>query len=307
MNADRDNIQAVDFFALPAQAKLNIANVVGPHPQRGFSYVGAEQTSKLRPDNLQGQTSWDELRDARVSILPHVENTGPGQLTISQEHFDAGPPGDEGYPNKWPTEEELPGFQSLMESCFLQFQEVCLELMRAMEVGLEIPEGSFVDRCIPASSELRLNHYPTTDLAKLAEGKVKRTWPHTDFGIITLLFQDQVGGLELEDRRAPGTFAPVLPSDPNGPTEMVVNISDTFTRWTNGVIKAGVHQVTVPPTMKGKTEGFCPDRYSGIFFFKAHRDKSAGPVPDFVTKENPAKFDEITALEYQNRMTKHLY
>jgi isopenicillin N synthase-like dioxygenase len=228
-------------------------------------------------------------------------------LTASQEHFDAGPPGDEGYPNKWPTEEELPGFQSLMESCFLQFQEVCLELMRAMEVGLEIPEGSFVDRCIPASSELRLNHYPKTDLAKLAEGKIKRTWPHTDFGIITLLFQDQVGGLELEDRRVPGTFAPVLPSAPDGPTEMVVNISDTFARWTNGVIRAGVHQVTVPPGMKGKTEGFCPDRYSGIFFFKAHRDKSAGPVPAFVTEENPAQFEEITALEYQNRMTKRLY
>jgi len=269
---------------------LKIANVEGPHPQRGFSYVGAEQTSKLRPDNLSGsgQKTWDELRDAR-------------------EHFDCGPPGDEGYPNKFPSEEELPGFQALMESCFLQFQDICLELMRAMEVGLDIPKGSFVDRCKPASSEARLNHYPKTDLKKLAEGKIKRTWPHTDFGIITLLFQDSVGGLELEDRRNPGTFVPVLPGDPNGPTEMVVNISDTFQRWTNGVIKAGVHQVTVPPKLKGQTEGFCEDRYSGIFFFKAHRDKSAGPLPCFVTEENPAQYDEITALEYQSRMTKILY
>lgn len=194
-----------------------------------------------------------------------------------------------------------------MESCFLQFQDICISLMQAMEVGLDIPKDSFVDRCKPASSELRLNHYPTTDLRKLAEGKIKRTWPHTDFGIITLLFQDSVGGLELEDRRKPGTFAPVLPGNPDGPTEMVVNISDTFQRWTNSVIRAGVHQVTVPPGMKDQEDGFCPDRYSGIFFFKAHRDKSAGPLPCFVTDDNPAMYDEITALEYQSRMTKILY
>ena len=148
---------------------------------------------------------------------------------------------------------------------------------------------------------------PERRLRQLAEGKVKRTWPHTDFGIITLLFQDTVGGLELEDRSQPGTFAPVLPGNPDGPTEMVVNISDTFQRWTNNVIKAGVHQVSVPPTMKGRTEGFCPERYSGIFFFKAHRDTSAGPLPHFVTEKRPAAYDEITALQYQQRMTKVLY
>lgn len=194
-----------------------------------------------------------------------------------------------------------------MESCYLQFQDICLTLMRAMEVGLDLPSGRLVERCKPASSELRLNHYPRTNLRELAEGKVKRTWPHTDFGIITLLFQDSVGGLELEDRRNPGTFAPVLPGNPHGPTEMVVNISDTFQRWTNDVIRAGVHQVSVPPSMKGLTKGFCPERYSGIFFFKAHRSTSAGPMPHFVTKERPAAYDEITALEYQRRMTKVLY
>ncbi|GJN68088.1 gibberellin 20-oxidase [Purpureocillium lilacinum] len=279
---------AVDFFALSTDVKMKISNPRGPNPQRGFSWVGAEQTSKLRPENLNGQKSWDELTDAR-------------------EHFDAGPPGDKEFPNKWPSEKELPGFQKLMEGCYTQFQDICLDIMRAIEVGTDLPADTLVQRCQPASSELRLNHYPPTDLRQLAEGKVKRTWPHTDFGIITLLFQDTVGGLELEDRSQPGTFAPVLPGNPDGPTEMVVNISDTFQRWTNNVIKAGVHQVSVPPTMKGRTEGFCPERYSGIFFFKAHRDTSAGPLPHFVTEKRPAAYDEITALQYQQRMTKVLY
>lgn len=53
---------------MPPEAKSNIANVEGPFPQRGWSYVGSEQTSKLRKDNLKGNATWDELRDARVRI-----------------------------------------------------------------------------------------------------------------------------------------------------------------------------------------------------------------------------------------------
>jgi isopenicillin N synthase-like dioxygenase len=194
-----------------------------------------------------------------------------------------------------------------MESCYEVFQKICLQIMEAMEVGLKLPPRSLVDRCCPASSELRLNHYPKTDLEVLAEGKVKRTWPHTDFGIITLLFQDQVGGLELEDRRNPNTFVPVLPGPVDGPTEMVVNISNTFQRWTNDVVRAGLHQVSVPGAMKKKKTGFCPERYSGIFFFKAHRATSVGPLPQFVSEKTPALYEEINALQYQQKMTAVLY
>lgn len=183
-----------------------------------------------------------------------------------------------------------------------------------------------MDRCRKDASELRLNRYPPVSLARLADGRVKRTWPHTDFGIITLLFQDDVGGLELEDRRTPGTFVPVAPAPPGGPSEMVVNISDTFQRWTNGVIRAGVHQVAPPPAYKARAlavhgngnghangsghangGGVLPERHSCVFFAKASRDTSAGPLPQFVSDEHPAQYDEITALEFQQRMTSQLY
>jgi isopenicillin N synthase-like dioxygenase len=122
-----------------------------------------------------------------------------------------------------------------------------------------------------------------------------------------LLFQDQVGGLELENRAAPYTFVPVMPGDPNDPSEMVVNISDTFQRWTNDVVRAGLHRVDVPMSMKGKLSGTCPDRYSSIFFFKAARETSVGPLPEFVTEANPARYNDITALQFQQEMTKILY
>ena len=216
-----------------------------------------------------------------------------------------GPPGDILYANKWP--EDLPTFQPVMEKCYSHFQDVSLRIMESIEVGLQLPSGTLLNRCIPAASEIRLNHYPPVSMELLSRGKSMRTWPHTDFGIITLLFQDKVGGLELEDRSKPDTFVPVLPGKPGQASEMVVNISDTFQRWTNGVIRAGLHRVDVPPELKGKESGICSDRYSNIFFFKASRDTSVGPLPEFVTPQRPAKYDDITALQFQQQMTKILY
>lgn len=180
-------------------------------------------------------------------------------------------------------------------------------IMSALEIGLGLQPRKLVDRCIPAASELRMNHYPSIDTNVLKPGKVKRTWPHTDFGIITLLFQDSVGGLELEDRKRPGTFVPVTPNQPGAPSEMVVNISDTFHRWTNGVVPAGVHQVAPPAAAANSEATMLPNRHSWVFFFKASRDTSAGPLPDFISKDRPAQYDEITALQFQQRMTQKLY
>ncbi|GLI80601.1 hypothetical protein PoHVEF18_008956 [Penicillium ochrochloron] len=202
------------------------------------------------------------------------------------------------------SEEDLPGFKAFIEQYFDLVQDVSLDIMRACEVGFGMPENSLVDRCIPAASELRMLHYPPVSLERLQTGTIKRAWPHTDFGIITLLFQDSLGGLEFEDRNKPFTFVPIIPSDEN---ELIVNTSQTFQRWTNGVVRAGLHQVNVPPHMSAITEGYIPERYSSVFFLKAHREVSVGPIEQFVTEERPAIYPSITALQYQQEMTEILY
>ena len=48
-------------------------------------------------------------------------------------------------------------------------------------------------------SQLRCNYYPMiSDLSKIKPGQI-RCGEHTDYGGITLLFQDDVGGLEVRD------------------------------------------------------------------------------------------------------------
>ena len=191
-----------------------------------------------------------------------------------------------------------------MESYYTLCQEISLFLLHALEIGLDLPKGSFTDRCTPAASELRLNHYPITHPPKSETGKAYRAFPHTDIGVITLLFQDREGGLEFEDRKNPGSFLPALSQDS---TDLIVNVADTLERWTNGVLKAGLHQVTISESMVDKTHGNIPQRFSAVFFLKGSARKSAGPLPDFVSLVQPAKYDEITALEYLQRRHRLLY
>lgn len=222
---------------------------------------------------------------------------------IYQEHFDCGPWDDVQFPNKFPSEEDLPGFHAFIKSYFDLAQSVSLSIMRACEVGWDMEEDALVSRCVPAASELRLLHYPCVSLDRLKSGTIKRAWPHTDFGIITLLFQDSLGGLECEDRRMPDTFAPVVPNDAN---EMIVNTSDTFTRWTNGEVTGGLHQVNVPPNVINPETGHIPERYSSVFFFKAHRATSVAPI-DYFVRDKPSKYPDITALQFHQERTKYLY
>ncbi|KAE8334082.1 Clavaminate synthase-like protein [Aspergillus sergii] len=239
----------------------------------------------------------DSLRSTGfVKLINHGIPLNTIAKSQEWENFDVGPPDDTVYPNRWPND-SLPGFQAFTEAFYGQCQSLCLDIMSACEIGCRVPEGTFLKRCVPAASELRYNYYPPT----------RRGWPHTDFGIITLLFQDTQGGLEYEDRKHPGTFIPIVRERPD---EIAINVSDTFQRLTNDFIKAGVHQVFLPqhvalrPELPG--EYVLPERHSTVFFFKAHRESMVGSIPDFVTEQMPAKYDDITALEFHNRMTQVL-
>ncbi|KAI6641490.1 hypothetical protein MCOR08_001096 [Pyricularia oryzae] len=277
--------QSRKFFNLPTPALQRIACVPGPNPQRGWCGQGTELVSKTRKENYAGHDDVTKLMDAR-------------------EHFDAGPLDDAQFPNLWPDENDLPGFRETIANHYQICKKVANQLMAAVEIGMGLSAGVLVDRCRQEASEISLNRYPQIASETLAEGHTKRIWPNTDYGVITLLFQDGVGGLELEDRTRPGEFLPVTPTAPGGRAEMVVNASDTFERWTNGVVRAGLHRVTLPCDEK---RAVVPERYSCAFFQKASRETSAGPLPQFVTEDNPARYDEITALQFQQRRNRLHY
>lgn len=253
------------------------------NPQRGWSFKGAESTSRL----------------GKLDLADHVF------LTDEKEHFDVGPGHDQAYPNKW-NEDDLPGFQKFTAVFYDYCQTLCLQIMTAFEVSCGLAPGCLQERCKPASSELRYNHYPSVALEKIVGGQTRRGWPHTDFGLITLLFQDTQGGLQYENRNQEGTFLDLIRGSED---EVAVNISNTFQRWSNDFFPAGVHQVWLPPLteeQEAQKDYVLAERNSTVFFFKAHCDTSVGALPDFITADRPSQYEDITALKYHKLMTEVL-
>ena len=68
-----------------------------------------------------------------------------------------------------------------------------------------------------------------------------RAGAHTDYGSITLLFQDMAGGLQVLSPK--GTFVNATPIEDT----IVVNAADLLTRWSNDTIKSTKHRVVEPP------------------------------------------------------------
>ncbi|KAF9895218.1 isoleucine-tRNA ligase [Aspergillus nanangensis] len=245
------------FFALPTSEKMKIANLQGPKPQRGWSGLGVEKTAHLYSPGITESSGYEDAK----------------------EHYDCGPPQDTLFPNLWPDERLVPGFRTSIESFFVQTEKIGMHLMAALEVGFGLPTGVFTRLCEGHTGELRVNHYPSILASKISHGSTYRIWPHVDFSIITLLFQDQIGGLEAWDS-ASEMFVPLLPESKN---ELLINSGNILQRWTNDVISGGLHRVVSPPVY-GDT---LPQRYSVAFFMKAPRDQRVGALDAFVLSDKP--------------------
>ncbi|CAG7820744.1 unnamed protein product [Allacma fusca] len=142
--------------------------------------------------------------------------------------------------------EEVPMFKEATESleaaCW-KFQAKLFKLL-AMSIKLEnvnvINDGArnCIDRTIPSLNTARTAYYPPIRDDAIA-GDI-RCAPHTDYGLLTLLFQDDIGGLEVQGSNT--EWLPVTPI----PGTIVVNSGDLLEKWTCGYFVATPHRVIIP-------------------------------------------------------------
>ncbi|KIW90262.1 uncharacterized protein Z519_08906 [Cladophialophora bantiana CBS 173.52] len=259
------------FFALP-QADKDKA----PHPpygwwHRGYSGIGREKVVQMVFD----QDSIDQLR----------------KCPDFKESFELGREDDERTPNIWFPEDVLPGFRQFMTAFFETCYGTALCLLRAIALGMDLPEDFFREYHTKKDNQLRLLHYPPVEAELLRGGAMERIAAHSDFGTMTLLFQDEVGGLEVEDVREKGKFNPA----PFVPGTVVVNIGDFLQRWSNDTLKSTLHRVRAPPMA---TTGMTRARYSIPYFVTADRDRTIDCIPGCCSAERPKKYEPINAREY---------
>lgn len=145
--------------------------------------------------------------------------------------------------NRWPG--ELEGFRETQVQFFHAFSDLAKETVRLVHRALGTPAARVAEMGgSPASSTARLNHYPTHDPLPIEESEnLPGLGPtalghHTDPGILTLLLQDETGGLQTLSLSDGWIDVPPRKG------QIVVNIGDTFQVWSNDRYRAGVHRVT---------------------------------------------------------------
>jgi isopenicillin N synthase-like dioxygenase len=137
-------------------------------------------------------------------------------------------------PNNWPP--DMPGFRLALETYYAAMLACGADLMRAVAVSLDLAPGFFVPRYRKPLQRTQIVYYPPQP-PELGEDQFGVA-PHTDFGCITLLWQDDNGGLEVLNR-ASGTWIPAPPL----PGTLVINVADLLGRWTNDRYASTPHRV----------------------------------------------------------------
>lgn len=237
------------FFALPdrERSKLDILN--SPH-FRGYSELGRERTRGV-PDQRQQLDIGPERPGGRP---------GPGEPAY---HWLAGP-------NQWPA--GLPGLRPAVLDWMDQLTGISHRLLRLILESLETP-ADFLDTVVDPDPQVhfKLLHYPGPPEAVDVDPSDQGAGIHKDLGLLTLLVQDDVGGLQVAVEDDHFVDVPVVPD------AFVVNLGELLEVATRGYLRATVHRVVRP------APGV--DRYSMPFFYSPRLDASMRPLPSRYVSE----------------------
>jgi len=227
------------FFAQDEATKLRIPMSAGGLAWRGYFPTGGELTSN-RPDWKEGLYLGSEL--------------GPGHPRVRAGTLLHGA-------NLWPA---IDGFRTTVLDYLAALTTLGHALMGGLARGLGLPRHWFAEHGTQDPlTLLRLFNYPSRPVPHGSDA-LWGVGEHTDYGLLTMLWQDDVGGLQvrtdagwIEAPPVPGTF--------------VCNIGDMLDRMTGGRYRSVPHRVAI------NTSG--RDRLSVPLFFDPDFDARVQPVP----------------------------
>jgi isopenicillin N synthase-like dioxygenase len=170
-------------------------------------------------------------------------------------------------PTPLPAEADLPGWRDAAAAYYRAMEATGAALMQALARGLGLPGTVFDAAFKNGISTLRLIRYPVRRMDQLeAAHRVGAGYmlgaPHVDSGFVTLLAQDGVAGLEVEDRS--GHWIGVPPTEGT----LIVNFGKLLERWTGGRVRATRHRVI----------GSGTERFSIPFFYEPAVDAVIAPL-----------------------------
>ena len=258
----RRMLSAVEwFFALPAETKAALVGDPADPLQRGYIPLPRRENGLIEPD--------------RHEVFLYNRFGEPG-ITIPSD-------ADQRLllPNRMPDSAE---FIAAVREYYRAMESLALDIMRLFARALRLPVGWFDDKFDNHTTSIAMNHYPA--LPELKEPEALRKAAHSDWGTMTILYQDERSGLQVFD--PDGRWRDVPPR----PRTFVVNIGELMTRWTNNRWSGTVHRVVAPP---GSTNHA---RYSIPFFHQPNYDAMIECIPTCIDDATAPSYPPISAYDY---------
>ena len=189
------------FFAQSLEQKLKI-DITQTHHHRGYGSIGTEQLDPQKPADF--KETFDMGRNLAADH--------PDVLAGKALH------GTNQYP-------DIEGFQALVERHYWDMIELGKTILKALAIALKLDPHYFDSSFTEPLSVLRFIHYPAVE--KKQDEQQVGAGAHTDYGCITILYQDDIGGLQVQDRQ--GNWLDATPVADS----FVINIGDMMARWSN--------------------------------------------------------------------------
>ncbi len=191
-------------------------------------------------------------------------------------------------PNQWP--QEIQGFRETLVSYFDAMTKLCQKICNVIAISLGTDPETFAREFEPPTTFLRLLRYPPKP--PNITSNIYGSAPHSDFGCITLLAQDETGGLQVMNKNGIWIDSPYLKDS------FVMNFGDMLQRWSNGLFISTPHRVI---NTSGKARYSCP------FFYEPNINANVSPLASCITSQNPLKYESIVYGEFLRSELKNGY
>ena len=204
-NLRRDSL---DFFRSPTDDKNHVS--ISKNHRGWLGYGGAKMGDKAKPD----------LKESFIWGHQYSDNSLPDDHPLRGI-------------NQWPS--CTPLLKNTALEYFKLVNQLALDLLTCFALGLDLEEDFFIRKCSNPLSRASLVYYPDQP-RELGEEQFGVS-EHTDFGLLTVLCQDLVGGLQIKGLDGEWFHAPPIDGT------LIVNVADLLSRWTNGLYKSTPHRV----------------------------------------------------------------
>ncbi len=252
---------ARELFALPLEEKMAVAMKRSPW-FRGYLPLGGETTDPaVGADPKEGFDISLELPPSDLAAAPFAHLRGP---------------------NQWPARPAR--LRPVLNAYYEALCGLGRRLSLAFALALELPEDFFASRLDHPTAILRLLHYPPRPaLPSEAPFPDVGCGAHSDYGYLTILAQDQVGGLQVQN--SSGKWIDAVPM----PGAFVCNIGELMARWTNDLFRATQHRVLTR---------HAGSRYSLPFFFHPNPEVLVDCLPGCKEPDALPRYQPIQSGAY---------